>query len=38
MAEQLHGENDFIASAERFVNKASANQNCCGENFNLLQQ
>ena len=30
----VHGEKDFVASAERFVNKASANQNCYGDNFN----
>ena len=30
----LHGEEDFVASAERFVNKATANQNSCGDNFN----
>ena len=29
-----HGEKYFVASAERFVNIASANQNCCGDNFN----
>jgi len=30
----LHGEKDFVASAKRFVIIASANQNCCGDNFN----
>jgi len=28
-----HGEKDFVASANRFVIIASANQNCCGDNF-----
>jgi len=27
-----HGEKDFVASAERFVNIASANKNYCGDN------
>jgi len=31
--DQLHGEEDFVASAERFVNIASANQNSC-DDFN----
>ena len=30
----LHGEKDFVGSAKRFVNIASAIQNCCGDNFN----
>jgi len=29
----LHGENDLVASTKRFVNIASANQNCWGDNF-----
>ena len=29
-----HGEKDFVAPAERFINIASANQNCCSDNFN----
>ena len=37
-----HGENYFVASTKRFINEFSANQNCCGDNFNcydeLLQQ
>ena len=24
----VHGENDFVSSTKRFVNTASANQNC----------
>jgi len=30
----LHGEKDFVGSAKRFVNIASAIQNCCGDNIN----
>jgi len=29
-----HGENDFVAPTERFINIASTNQNCCGDDFN----
>jgi len=29
----LHGENDFVTSTKRFDNTASANQNCCGDDF-----
>jgi len=29
-----HGEKDFVGSAKRFVNIASAMHNCCGDNFN----
>jgi len=29
-----HGEKELVASAERCVNIASANQQCCGDNFN----
>jgi len=28
-----HGEKDFVASTKRFVDIASANQNCCGDYF-----
>jgi len=28
-----HGESDFIASTKRFLNIASANRNCRGDNF-----
>jgi len=28
-----HGGNDFVASTKRFVNLASANQNCWGDKF-----
>jgi len=28
-----HGESDFVASTKRFVNIATANQNCWGDNF-----
>ena len=28
-----HGEKDFVDLAERFVEIASANQNCCDDNF-----
>jgi len=28
-----HGEKDIVASAKRFVNIATANQNCWGDNF-----
>ena len=28
----MHGQKDFVASAERFV-IASANLNCCGNDF-----
>jgi len=31
-----HGENDFAASAKRYVNIASANQNCCGEDVIIV--
>jgi len=30
----LHREIDFDASTKRFVKKASANQICCGDDFN----
>jgi len=29
-----YGDKDFVASAEHFVNISSANQYCCGDNFN----
>jgi len=32
-ADKKHGGKDFVASANRFVITASANQNCCGDNF-----
>lgn len=35
-ADKRHGENDFVASKERFVNIGldSANRNCCSDNAN----
>ena len=30
----VHGEKEFVALAKRFVNIATANQNCCGDKLN----